>query len=52
MKKEWLVKTLALGIIVLFIGTGIVSALNVTDKSSVIKDNHLPEPDASKTNSI
>ena len=29
MKKEWLVKTLALGIVVLFIGAGVVSAFNV-----------------------
>ncbi len=29
MKKEWLVKTLAFGIIVLFVGAGIVSAFNV-----------------------
>ena len=29
MKKEWLVKTLALGIVVLFVGAGIVSAFNV-----------------------
>ena len=29
MKKEWLVKTLASGIVVLFIGTGVVSAFNV-----------------------
>ena len=29
MKKDWLVKSLALGVVVLFIGTGVVSALNV-----------------------
>ena len=28
MKKNWLVKTLALGVVVLFIGTGVVSAFN------------------------
>ena len=35
MKKEWLVKTLALGIIVLFVGAGVVSGFNVNpeDKS-------------------
>ncbi len=35
MKKEWLVKTLALGIIVLFVGAGVVSAFNINpeDKS-------------------
>ena len=36
MKKEWLVKTLALGVVVLFISTGVVSAFNVnlTDESN------------------
>jgi len=29
LKKEWLLKTLALGIIILFIGAGVVSAFNV-----------------------
>jgi len=45
MKKEWLVKTLALGIVVLFIGTSVVSAFNVnlTDKSNTTMDNHPPD---------
>jgi hypothetical protein len=43
MKKEQLVKSLALGIIVLFIGTGIVSGSKITDKSNVTNDNHPPE---------
>jgi len=29
MKKEWLIKTLTMGIVVLFIGTGVVSAFNI-----------------------
>jgi len=29
MKKEWLVKTLAIGVVVLFIGAGVVSAFNI-----------------------
>jgi hypothetical protein len=37
MKKEWLVKTLAMGIIVLFIGTGVTSAFYVN-----LIDNHPP----------
>jgi hypothetical protein len=43
MKKEWLVKTLALGIVVLFIGTGVVSGFKITDKSNVTNDNHPPD---------
>jgi hypothetical protein len=44
MKKEWLTKTLTLGIVVLFIGTGAVSAFNVnlTDESMTMMDNHPP----------
>jgi hypothetical protein len=50
MKKEYLVKTLALGVVVLLVGTGIVSGSNVKiDKSKMIMNNHLPESDASKT---
>jgi len=37
MKKEWLIKTLVLGIVVLFIGIGVVSALNVS-----LMDNNPP----------
>jgi len=45
MKKEWLVKSLALGVVVLFICTGVVSAFNVNqdDKSSMTMDNHPPD---------
>ena len=52
MKKEWLVKTLALGIVVLFIVAGVVSAVNVnlnneskktiTTNKLVTMDNHPP----------
>jgi len=44
MKREWLVKTLALGIVVLFIVSGETSAFNVNqdDKSYTTTDNHPP----------
>jgi hypothetical protein len=38
MKREWLVKTLALGIIVLFIGVSCSSAISVDTKTSVINN--------------
>jgi hypothetical protein len=41
MKKEWLVKILALSIVVLFIATGFVSAFYINE-SKVIMDNHPP----------
>ncbi len=44
MKKESLIQTLALGIIVLFVGAGVVSGFNVNqyDKSNTAMDNHPP----------
>jgi hypothetical protein len=41
MKKEWLVKTLALGIVVLFIGVSCSSAVSVDTKTSVINNQNI-----------
>ena len=38
MKKEWLIETLALGIVVLFIGVSCSSAVSVDTKTSVINN--------------
>jgi hypothetical protein len=41
MKKEWLIKTLALGIVVLFIGISCSSAISVDTKTSVINNQNI-----------
>jgi len=40
MKKELLLKTLALGIIVLFVGSGVVSAFNIDNKSEPLNNGN------------
>jgi len=40
MKKEWLVKTLALGIVVLFVGAGVVSAFNIDNKLETLNNGN------------
>ncbi len=40
MKKEWLVKTFALGVIVLFISSGIVSAFNIDNKPDPLNNGN------------
>ena len=44
MKKEWMIKTLTIGIVVLFIGAGVVSAFNINQDNKFITtmDNHPP----------
>jgi hypothetical protein len=42
MKKEWLVKTLALGIVVLFVCISVVPSSGITTKNSVSLDPYIP----------